>query len=71
MKEKWGALVLGIMFVSIFGSMAIGDYTKEKASIEKAKAGLEECPVDPESISNQTIWVKDCNSYMKTVKEKE
>lgn len=58
-------IVLVVMLATIFGGMAINDYVDTKASTEKAKAGLEQCPIDPNSISKETIWVKDCLAYTK------
>lgn len=59
MNNIFGVLV-GISI--LVGTLSVGIYLYEKQSIEYAKAGLEQCNYS----RNQTIWVKDCNSYIKS-----
>ena len=61
--DKWTGIALVVIGGSLFGGMAIGEYSKSRASVEFAKAGLEECPKKIGSM--QTIWVKDCIAYTK------
>ena len=45
-------------------------YIGVKSNIEAMKAGLEQCPQEPNTyyIDNRTIWVKSCAEYIKTYK---
>ena len=65
--SKWEAISMAIIISVIFGGLAISDYAEAKASVEKAKAGLEECPVKG---TYKIIWVKDCIAY-REAKEKD
>ena len=55
-----------LIIAVVFGGLAIDNYTKQKTAIEAVKAGLEECPIKT-GFSPQTIWVKDCPEYIKTI----
>lgn len=60
-----GAIFL-IGFFLLVGAMVITE-TWEKT--ENAKAGLEECPLDPYSYRHNTIWVKDCEKYIESFRK--
>jgi len=62
---------LGLFMICTFGAVAVVSSYEEKADIEKARAGLEECPVRPGSLSIQTIWVKNCKVYIESLKSLE
>ena len=66
--DKWTGIALAITAGTLFGGMALGEYSKSQAAVEFAKAGLEECP--KEIGSHHTIWVKDCIAYTKLEMEK-
>ena len=59
MNNIFGVLV-GISI--LVGTLSVGIYLYEKQGVEYAKAGLEQCKYN----KNETIWVKDCNSYIKS-----
>ncbi len=59
MNNIFGVLVGISMLVA---TMSTGIYFYEKQSIEYAKAGLEQCKYG----NYKAIWVKDCNSYIKS-----
>lgn len=65
--ESKHILILGSICVTLFfGGISFEMYSNNIEKIEMARHGLEQCPKGgPDSISSQTIWVKDCNSYMK------
>ncbi len=65
---KWESIALATIMVVFFGGLTISSIFEENSDVEKAKAGLEECP---KSIgSYKSIWVKDCIVYTKLLKEK-
>jgi len=61
--------VFSLMVIGISATMSIDNFYEEQAAVQKAKAGLEECPLDPGSMNRQTIWIKDCEAYIKTIKK--
>ncbi len=61
--NKWEALTIIIIAIAVFTSLTLTD----KDTNELAKAGLEECPIEPNSF--KTIWVKDCILYLNIYKK--
>lgn len=59
MNNIFGVLI-GI--AAIVGTMSIGIYMVEGQAVNLAKTGLEQCKYS----RDQPIWVKDCNSYIKS-----
>jgi len=57
-----------LIIVIIAGIIAI-NYMELKENKEMALTGLEQCPINPTWVSKGTIWVKDCNKYMKSWEE--
>ena len=57
----WFAIIMVASFIGI----STDYYISEQSAIKKAVAGLEECPKRSGAIT--TIWVKDCNSYLKNI----
>lgn len=64
--DKMFIMMFIVLIISAFGAMAFNDYQTNKSGIEYAKAGLEQCTSDNHS---GTIWVKDCEKYLRTKKE--
>ena len=62
--NKWEAITTIAIIAGVFGSISINSYVEENSAIEKAKAGLEECP-RPGTYA--TIWVKDCVAYTESL----
>ena len=68
---KWFAIMMGVLFSAMFFASAVESFSKDRLSIEAAKAGLEQCPMDPDGINSLTVWVKDCNAYIKEMRSKK
>ncbi len=63
--DKWSAIaIIGFMFAA---SMPMSIGMLNNTDVEKAQAGLEECP--KRIGSNTTIWVKDCVAYTTKLQE--
>ncbi len=69
--SKW--VVIGILgfFITAMTAVSIESYVKNTSAVEKAKAGLEECPNLNSRISADTIWVKDCKLFIETYEKKD
>ncbi len=65
---KWFALMfIGIAFALAIGA-SVATIQETKVIQATATAGLEECP-NLLGFKGNTIWVKDCNSFLKQAKE--
>jgi len=62
-------LMIIVIIVTVAISTAVVNYQESNNRVEMAKTGLEECPIKPGSMSIQTMWVKDCDAYLKTYNE--
>lgn len=58
-------VIVMIFFLTIVGLFGIV-YIHGKDDAVMAKAGLEQCPRVPGWKGSGIIWVKDCDTYMKT-----
>lgn len=58
----WPAVIAIFLIVGI-GGLALNSYAKKMVEKKAIERGLEECPMMP-GVSFETIWVKDCNSYI-------
>lgn len=67
MESKWMWITVSVTMIMLFGGMTLEKYSNNKSSIEKAKSGLEECPIKPGNF--QTIWVKSCKEYSEISKD--
>lgn len=52
------AIVLTAMFIAIGVGGAVHEYAEGQVKIEAIKAGLQECPIRPDSYN--TVWQKEC-----------
>lgn len=61
--------VLGLLgFILVICTfLGVSFYLKDKMDLEKAKVGLEECPLNP--TTQKTIWVRSCSEYTQMRKE--
>lgn len=59
-------LIIGVACVLVIVSIGVAFSTHQRTISNKmmVEAGLEECPISPNGMSNITIWVKDCTSYV-------
>ena len=56
---------LAITVVIILGLfVSFKEYTNYQIQVQAIQKGLEQCP-NPFSVTNKTIWVKDCNKFLK------
>ena len=64
-KEIAGGLALVILiFIGITGY----NYMETRNDKEMAVSGLEQCPQTPDWSNSGSIWVKNCDKYMKSWK---
>jgi hypothetical protein len=66
-------LVTAVLVGFIALTLSITTYNKQQmeSDIALAKAGLEQCKSVPDFISHAgVIWVKDCKTYIKTIRNK-
>ncbi len=68
MEFKWFAIMMIGIAIAAALTSSVTNKSDPQVSIEAAKAGLEQCPVN-DMPNPDTIWVKDCLAYMKARKE--
>jgi len=68
--EKLGIIGVSLFMITLVITITIYSLQEDTTSVEFAKAGLEQCKVEDERKS-QSIWVRDCSQYLKTLKEIE
>lgn len=68
-KEEvfYSAIVIIVLILVI--ALTYNSVLTTKENIEKAKAGLEECPNPYATTKNNTIWVKSCENFLKIAKK--
>lgn len=60
-----------IILALIFGASVIPDMLKQEDRRIAIQKGLEECPNPRSNFSNDTIWVKDCEGFLRAYNHKE
>ena len=70
MKKYISTEIVVIVFIALFALIVLGMFLSETYRDSKAiNNGLEECPLNPVTMSFKTIWVKDCDTYIKNFKK--
>ncbi len=70
MEKIWIAGI--IAFTLVIGIIAYSNNQLMQNNVQFAKQGLEQCPqYGAASVRPQTIWVKDCSEYLKTIRKDE
>jgi len=67
--NKTGIIGIVIIICVMFIALTLETTSQRDMRVTLAKTGLEECPKSPETISQTTIWVKDCSKYLEDRKK--
>lgn len=60
-------LILGIVAITLFIEIIANKYYQQSEIEQKISAGLEECPIRPNS--GYTLWVRSCKEYSEISKD--
>jgi len=72
--DKYFAMIMMVIIFTSGASIVGYRYIDNKDNKVMADSGLEQCPAVPTWMNSGTIWVKDCEKYMKayiSVQEKD
>jgi hypothetical protein len=60
-------LILCIVLLTLSIEIVVKEYSQQSELQEKLEAGLEECPIRPNS--GYTLWVRSCKEYSEISKD--